>query len=52
MTCAICRFYDVCVIRNTLEACTHDNEDGFAWLLFGNNSVLNTMPKNPKKEDA
>ena len=23
MTCAICRFYDVCVVRNTLEACTH-----------------------------
>ena len=24
MTCAICRFYDVCIVRNTQEACTHD----------------------------
>lgn len=23
MTCAICRFYEVCVVRNTEEACTH-----------------------------
>ena len=24
MTCAICRFFDVCVVRNTAEACTQD----------------------------
>mgnify|MGYP003292768220 CR=1 FL=1 len=23
MTCAVCIYYDVCVVRNTLEACTH-----------------------------
>lgn len=26
MTCAVCRFFDVCVVRNTQEACTHDRE--------------------------
>lgn len=25
MTCAICRYYDVCVVRNTRDACTHTN---------------------------
>lgn len=28
MTCAICRFFDVCVSRNTDEACTQDTAHG------------------------
>lgn len=52
MTCGICKFYDVCVIRNTLEACTHQNLDDFAWLLFGKNSVLNAMPQKPQKKSG
>lgn len=27
MTCAICRFYDVCVVHNTTEDCTHMAKD-------------------------
>jgi len=28
MTCAICRFFDVCVAMNTDEACTQDTAHG------------------------
>lgn len=35
MTCAICRFYDVCLVHNTIEACTHDGEDGKRTWIFG-----------------
>ena len=24
MTCGICRFFDVCIARNTLQACPND----------------------------
>lgn len=27
MTCAICRYYNECYFRNTMEACTHDPPD-------------------------
>lgn len=27
MSCAFCRFYDVCVVRNTLEACGYRDEN-------------------------
>ena len=26
MTCAVCRFYDVCIVRNTEEACTEQED--------------------------
>lgn len=25
MTCAVCRYYDVCIARNSQESCTHKN---------------------------
>lgn len=33
MTCAVCVFYDVCIIRNTDEACTHSDKYGCAPML-------------------
>ncbi len=38
MTCAICKYYDVCILRNTRDACTHD--PGNKLDPLGINSVL------------
>lgn len=27
MTCAICKFYDVCIMHNHVNACTHDDPE-------------------------
>lgn len=27
MTCAVCMHFDICVQRNSLEACTHDDPE-------------------------
>lgn len=27
MTCAVCRFYDVCIVHNTIEDCNHRGKD-------------------------
>lgn len=35
MTCAICRFFDVCVVRNTEEACTSDKGKDHRKWVFG-----------------
>lgn len=34
MTCAICQFYDVCYIHDTIEACTHEDPHEFGKLMF------------------
>ena len=27
MTCALCRFYDVCIVHNTTEDCPHRSDN-------------------------
>lgn len=42
MTCAICRYFDECLARNTTEACTHDDPHGMKDIIIlrrKNNSV-------------
>lgn len=34
MTCAICRFFDVCVIRNTSEACQTEKGKDIREMIF------------------
>lgn len=47
MTCAICRWYDVCIERNTIRSCTHtDAIRGRDW-VFG--MCFDPMPNKPKK---
>lgn len=35
MTCAICRFFDVCVVHNTDEACTQEGNSLQREMVFG-----------------